>query len=57
MQSSWQVGWHTHSIKAQITVIVLLLSTKTIHAKIKSILNQNREGGPFGTYCSERETL
>lgn len=56
-QGSWQVGWRTHTIKAQLTVIVLLQSTKAIHAKNKSIFNQNREGDPFGTYCSERETL
>lgn len=32
-------GLVTHSIEAQITVIVLLLSTKTIHAKSKSAFN------------------
>lgn len=50
-------GWHTHSIEAQITVIVLQLSTKAIHAKSKSTFSWNREGDSFGSHCSTRETF
>ena len=39
-------------MKAQITVIVLLLSTKTIHTKIKSTFNQGKEGDASGSRSS-----
>lgn len=56
MQSAGQRGWDTHSVKAPVTVIVLLLSTKTIHAKIKSTFNQDREGDAFGSHSSGCES-
>lgn len=50
-------GRHSHSTKAQITAIVFLLSAKTILAKLKSTVNQNREGDSFGSHFSDRETF
>jgi len=52
MQSARQRGWHTRSMKAQITVTVLLLSAKTIHAKIKSTFHPKRERDAFGSHSS-----
>lgn len=57
MQSTWQKAGNTHSIEVQIIVIVLLLSTKAIHAQSKGTFNWNREGDSSGSHCSARETF